>query len=84
MSDEALEDAGALGAIAKKKVMFAAEQLRPDVPSKRRGWDMVVRGRFDLSQLIFIDETAMTTHMSRRYGRGPKGERVIAHEALGS
>lgn len=64
--------------------MFAAEQLRPDVQSKRRWWDIVVRGRFDLSQLIFIDETAITTHMARRYGRGPKGERVIAHEALGS
>ncbi len=52
--------------------------------SKRTWWDIVVRGRFDLSQFIFIDETAIKTHMSRRYGRGPKGARVVAHEALGS
>jgi transposase len=44
----------------------------------------VVRGRFPLSQLIFIDETAITTHMARRYGRCPQGERVVAHETLGS
>ncbi len=64
--------------------MFAAEQLRPDVQSKRVWWDIVVRGRFDLSKFVFIDETAILTHMSRRYGRGPKSERVVAYESLGS
>ena len=52
--------------------------------SKRRWWDIVVRGRYDLSQFMFIEETAISTHMARRYGRGPKGERVVDHETLGS
>ena len=64
--------------------MFAAEQLRPDVQSKRVWWDIMVRGRFDLSKFVFIDDTAILTHMSRRYGRGPRGQRVVAYESLGS
>ena len=52
--------------------------------SKRRWWDIVVRGRYDLSQFMFIDETAISTHMARRYGRGPQGDRVVDHETLGS
>ena len=29
-------------------------------------------------RLVFIDETWATTNMARRYGRAPRGERVIA------
>jgi transposase len=30
------------------------------------------------ARLVFIDETWVTTNMTRRYGRAPRGERVIA------
>lgn len=32
---------------------------------------------FDPKRLVFIDETAATTKMSRLYGRAPKGERLV-------
>lgn len=63
--------------------MFAAEQRRPDVHSRRTWWDILVRGRYRPSQLVFLDETAISTHMIRRHGRSPKGERVVAFETLG-
>lgn len=31
----------------------------------------------DPRQLVFIDESGVTTEMTRRYGRAPRGERVI-------
>ena len=30
---------------------------------------------FDLDRLVFLDETAATTKMARRYGRAPRGKR---------
>jgi DDE superfamily endonuclease len=30
------------------------------------------------SRLVFIDETAVTTKMTRAYGRAPLGERLVA------
>jgi len=30
------------------------------------------------ARLVFLDETWATTNMARRYGRAPRGERVIA------
>jgi hypothetical protein len=30
------------------------------------------------TRLVFLDETWATTNMARRYGRAPRGERVIA------
>jgi len=33
---------------------------------------------------MFIDETAISTHMIRRHGRGLSGDRVVDHETLGS
>jgi hypothetical protein len=32
----------------------------------------------DPSRLVFIDETAVTTKMVRRYGRSPRGDRLVA------
>jgi transposase len=48
-----------------------------DVRAARRAW---FEGQLDLDprQLIFIDETAATTKMARRYGRSPRGERCRA------
>ena len=34
-------------------------------------------------QLVFLDETGVTTNMTRRYGRAPKGERCLDHAPHG-
>ena len=33
--------------------------------------------KLDQRKLVFIDETAESTNMTRRYGRGPRGERLV-------
>jgi len=39
---------------------------------------MAAQPSFDLSCLVFIDETWTNTKMARRYGRAPRGERLVA------
>lgn len=31
----------------------------------------------DASHFVFLDETGTTTNMTRRYGRAPRGQRVV-------
>jgi transposase len=55
----------------------AAEQDRPDVARERsrwRGWQRFM----DPARFVFLDETGTATNMARRYGRGPRGERLVA------
>src|SRR6201997_436722 len=59
-----------------KKTLHAAEQDREDVKAAREVW----RGNqpsLITQRLVFIDETATTTNMTRLRGRAPKGERLI-------
>lgn len=37
----------------------------------------------DVKRLVFIDETSASTHMARRHGRCPKGERLLCKEPFG-
>ena len=66
----------------EKKVLRAAEQLRPDVQERRARWLVEVLG-LDPAKLVFIDETACTTAMTRRYGRAPRGQRLYARAPWG-
>ncbi len=62
---------------AQKKSLHAAEQQRQDVAAAREVW----RDRqpsLDPDRLVFIDETWATTNMTRRYGRAPRGQRLVA------
>lgn len=61
---------------SKKKVLHAAEQEREDVARARRRW-IREQGLLDSTHLVFIDETSVNTNMTRPFGRGPRGERVI-------
>ena len=54
----------------------AAERDRPDVAVKRQAWAQRMPG-LDPRKLVFVDETGANTKMTRRYGRAPRGERVI-------
>src|ERR1700674_3322701 len=60
----------------KKKSVHAAEQDRPDVAAARRALRKE-QPTLDPKKLVFIDETAATTKMTRLYGRAPQGKRLV-------
>jgi hypothetical protein len=59
-----------------KKSLHAAEQDRPDVAVARKAW-FRMQPKLDPRKLVFIDETAASTNMTRRYGRATRGERLV-------
>jgi hypothetical protein len=67
---------------ALKKSVYASEQLRPDVATAREQWraEQPILSRH---RLIFLDETGVTTNMVRRYGRAPRGKRVVGYAPNG-
>src|SRR6202162_74717 len=60
----------------KKKSVHAAEQDRPDVAAARKALRKE-QLTLDPKQLVFIDETAATTKMTRLYGRALQGKRLV-------
>jgi len=59
-----------------KKSLRAAEQDRPDVAAARRTLQRR-QTKFDSKRLVFIDETSVSTTITRLYGRAPQGERLV-------
>lgn len=58
--------------------MIAVEQLRPDVQQRRLNFR--IASRFANPQsLVFLDESAAQSNMTRLYGRAPLGERCRVH-----
>jgi len=66
----------------KKKTGHASEQEREDVEAAREAW---FEGQLDLdpSKLVFIDETALSTKMARRFGWALRGKRCRASVPFG-
>src|SRR3972149_1973489 len=62
---------------AKKKSQRAAEQDRPDVAEAREQW-RASQAELNPERLVFIDETGAATNMVRRYGRRPRGQRLVS------
>jgi transposase len=60
----------------KKKTLHADEQDRPDVQRKRRAFRRAARPL--RRRLVFVDESGVTTSMTRAYGLAPIGRRVRA------
>src|SRR5262249_18580872 len=58
-----------------KKSLHAAEQDRPDVAAARKAW-FKMQMRLDPRRLALIDETSVSTNMTRRYGRA-RGARLV-------
>jgi transposase len=54
----------------------AAEQDRLDIAAARRRWRVWQRYT-DPTRFVFLDETGASTNMVRRYGWGPRGERLV-------
>jgi transposase len=60
-----------------KKTLHAAEQKRPDVVTKRAEFDFFRIAGIDPHRLIFLDETWIKTNMTRLWGWGPEGKRIV-------
>lgn len=58
-----------------KKTLRAQEQDRGESLWLRQTWWELV-GEIDPACLVFLDESGVTTEMTRRYGWGPRSERV--------
>jgi transposase len=63
------------GVTAKKKSLHAQEQETPEGRQKRQAWQEAIR-TVAIEDLVFVDESGITTQMSRAYGRAPMGQRV--------
>ena len=59
----------------KKKSLHAQEQNTPQNQRRRAAWRAAL-SEVDPARLVFLDESGVTTEMTRRYGRAPSGERV--------
>jgi transposase len=70
------------GISALKKTLHASEQEREDVRQARHEW-REAQPALDSTKLVFLDETWVSTNMTRRYGRAPKGERCVASAPYG-
>ena len=66
-----------------KKSLHAAEQDRPDVAALRQRWRRNQR-KLDPRRLVFIDETAVSTSMTRRRGRSARGQRLVCKVPFGA
>lgn len=62
--------------------MKASEQSRPDVVQRRAEWQLRQVG-LDPNRLVFIDETWVTTSMTRLRGRALCGERLVSNVPWG-
>lgn len=59
----------------KRKVPRASEQDETKTQQQRQKWRTKTKD-VDPQRLIFVDETGISTKMTRRYGRAPANERV--------
>ena len=64
---------------------MASERARAEVRERRREWieHRQLRMRSQPGRLVFIDETAVTTKMTRLRGRSLRGERLVADAPFG-
>ena len=67
------------GTALKKKSLHAAEQDIERIKAQRELWREEAR-QIDPARLVFLDESGVTTEMTRRYGRAMGGARL--HEGV--
>ena len=63
-------------------MIHAAEQERPNVRERRAWWQATMLD-LDPRRLVFLDETAANTKMTRLYGRARRGQRVVGRAPHG-
>ena len=59
-------------------MVHASEQTREDVKLLRWHYGRTQR-HLDVERLWFFDESGVNLSMTRAYGRGPRGQRVVGH-----
>ena len=64
------------GITSEKKSLHAQEQDTPEGRQRRQNWQEAIRA-VAIEDLVFIDESGVTTQMSRAYGRMPRGHRLL-------
>lgn len=69
-------DLASLERDTKKKTLVATEQQRAAVQVEREQFRAIL-ATYRAQDLVFLDETGVTTTMTRRYGWAPRGQRVI-------
>jgi transposase len=57
-------------------VIRASEQSRPDVAARRQQWRAEVMPGLQAGKVVFLDETAVKTNMTRTHGYAPRGQRL--------
>lgn len=62
--------------------MVARERIRSDVQRRRVNFELA-RRFVPRDKLLWLDETGVRTHMTRRHGRSRGGSRCIDHEPAG-
>jgi transposase len=67
---------------AKKKTFRAAELKRDDIAQERDDFGVTVAG-LDPAQLVFLDESGITTKLTRLYGRAPPNQRAFGSVPFG-
>lgn len=73
------------GGLLKKEALRASERARVGVAGHRRFWVHVRQPlmRLEPARLVFIDETAVATNLTRRRGRSLRGEPPPAEAPFG-
>jgi transposase len=69
-------------ATAIKKTVIASERKREDVAAAREQWQ-AWQSACETSNLVFLDETGLSTDMIRRYGRALGGARCVDNAPAG-
>jgi transposase len=64
--------------VAKKKTLVATEQRREDVQAEREQFRHEM-AEVDAKDMVYVDESGVTTSLTRLYGRAPRGQRVVDH-----
>src|SRR3954451_18245027 len=78
-------ECGSAMPLSIKKQLMASERERADVRERRREWieRRQPRMRLQPARLVFIDETAVNTKMTRLRGRSRRGQRLRASAPFG-
>jgi transposase len=68
---------------AQKKTLRAAEQDRPEIAAERERYRQQA-AELGASRLVFVDESGITTKMTRTRARAPRGRRALGAAPFGS
>jgi hypothetical protein len=66
----------------RKKTLRAAEQDRPEIAAERQAYRQQL-AEIGADRLVFVDESGITTTMTRTHARAPRGERASAAAPFG-